>query len=58
MADGNNVKKSQVPLIMDYVASLGPLGGLAIRSIGDDYYNSAMNYAVTRSVIRSMNPSR
>lgn len=58
MADGNNVKKSQVPLIMDYVASLGPLGGLAIRGIGDDYYNSAMNYAVTRSVIRSMNPSR
>lgn len=58
MADGNNVKKSQVPLIMDYVASLGPLGGLAIRGIGDDYYNSAMNYTVTRSVIRSMNPSR
>ncbi len=58
MADRNNVKKSQVPLVMDYVASLGPLGGLAIRSISDDYYSSGMNYAVTRSVIRSMNPSR
>ncbi len=58
MADGNNVKKSQVPLIMDFVASLGPLGGLAIHSVGDDYYGSGTNYGTVGTVIRSMNPSR
>ena len=41
----------------DRVASLGPLGGLAIYSVGDDYYQTKMHYAITRTAIQSMNPS-
>lgn len=56
--DSNNSKKPQVPLILDYVASLGPLGGIALKNIGEDYSNPLTNYATTRGVISSMNPSR
>lgn len=56
--DSNNSKKPQVPLILDYVASLGPLGGIALKNIGEDYSNPLMNYATTRGVISAMNPSR
>ena len=56
--DSNNSKKPQVPLILDYVASLGSLGGIALKNIGEDYSNPLTNYATTRGVISSMNPSR
>lgn len=56
--DSNNSKKPQVPLILDYVASLGPLGGIALKNIGEDYSNPLTNYATTRGIISSMNPSR
>lgn len=58
IADENNVKKSSVSLMLDFVASMGPLGGLAIYSIGDDYYSAKMNYETTRAVIQQMNPSK
>ena len=57
MNDEVDVKFDAVTLMTDYVASLGPLGGLAIYAIGDDYYHSLRNYATTRSAIQLMNPA-
>ena len=56
--DSNNSKKQQVPLILDYVALLGPLGGIALQGVGADYSAPLMNYATTRGVISAMNPSK
>lgn len=57
ITDENNVKQEVLPYITDKVASLGPLGGLAIYGIGDDYYHARMNYESTREAIQLMNPS-
>ena len=57
MTDETNVKQDAVTIMTDRVASLGPLGGLAIYSVGDDYYQTKMHYAITRTAIQSMNPS-
>ena len=58
IADEANVKRDAVPHLTDRVASLGPLAGLAICAIGDDYYNAKMNYETTRTAIQLMNPSK
>lgn len=56
--DGNNAKQDAVPIVTDYVVSLGPLGGLGIYSISNDYYNPQMNYETTRTAIQQMNPAQ
>lgn len=58
MVDEKNVKQNAVPLMTDRVPALGPLGGLALYSIGNDYYNAKMNYETTRTTIQQMNPSK
>lgn len=58
MMDGNNSKQEAVPLVTDYIVSLGPLGGLGIYSISNDYYNPKMNYETTRTAIQLMNPAQ
>ena len=40
------------------VVSLGPLAGLAIYALGDDYYHTKMNYETSRKAIQIMNPSK
>lgn len=40
------------------VVSLGPVGGLAIYALGDDYYHTKMNYEISRLAIQIMNPSK
>lgn len=56
--DEASVKQDAVTLMTDRVASLGPLGGLGIYAIGDDYYSPKMNYEITRTAIQVMNPSK
>lgn len=58
IVDEKNEKQSAVPLMTDRVAAMGPLGGLAIHNIGNDYYNAKMNYETTRTAIQQMNPSK
>lgn len=57
ISDESNVKQEAVTVMTDRVVSLGPLGGLAIYAIGDDYYQTKMHYEITRSAIQLMNPS-
>lgn len=54
----NGKKQDAVTEMTDRVASLGPLAGLAIYSIGDDYYHAKISYEVTRRTIQMMNPSK
>lgn len=58
ITDETSVKQDAVTLMTDRVASLGPLGGLGVYSIGKDYYNPEMNYEITRTAIQLMNPSK
>ena len=56
--DEKNEKQNAVYLMTDRMPAMGPLGGIAIYSIGNDYYNPKMNYENTRTVIQQMNPSK
>lgn len=58
IVDERNVKQNAVPLMTDRIPAMGSLGGLAIYSIGSDYYNAKMNYETTRTAIQQMNPSK
>lgn len=58
VTDEIGVKQDAVVLMTDRVASLGRLGGLGIYAVGKDYYNSTMNYEITRTAIQLMNPSK
>lgn len=40
------------------VVSLGPLAGLGLYDVGDDYYDAGMNYKLIRNAIQSLNPSK
>lgn len=57
LVNEENVKVDAVPDMTNRVVSLGPLGGLAIYALGDDYYAPDMNYSVCRKAIQLMNPS-
>ena len=56
--DETGVKQEAVTLITDRVVTLGPLGGLGIYAIGNDYYSPTRNYEITRTAIQLMNPSK
>ena len=43
-------------LITECVMGYGPLAGLAVYDLAEDYYNNAGNYLRTRSVITQLNP--
>lgn len=40
------------------VVSLGPLAGLGLYNIGEDYYDAGMNYKLIRNAIQTLNPSK
>ena len=56
--DETCVKQEAVTLMTDRVVALGPLAGLGIYAIGNDYYSPIRNYEITRTVIQLMNPSK
>jgi hypothetical protein bacD2_12506 len=58
IVDEENVKQDAVTDMIGRVVSLGPLGGLAIYALGDDYYQTSMNYQSCRTAIQKMNPSK
>lgn len=51
-------KLDAVTEMTNRVISLGPLAGLAIYALGDDYYHTKMNYETSRKAIQIMNPSK
>ena len=56
--DETGVKQEAVTLMTDRVVALGPLAGLGIYAIGNDYYSPIRNYEITRTAIQLMNPSK
>lgn len=58
IVDEENVKQDAVTDMIGRVVPLGPLGGLAIYALGDDYYQASMNYQSCRTAIQKMNPSK
>lgn len=58
LVDEENMKQDAVTDMTNRVVSLGPLGGLAIYAMSDDYYHAKMNYQTCRMAIQTMNPSK
>ena len=58
IVDEENVKQDAVTDMIGRVVPLGPLGGLAIYALGDEYYQASMNYQSCRTAIQKMNPSK
>lgn len=58
LEDEEKNKLDAVTEMPNRVVSLGPLGGLAIYALGDDYYQTKMNYQISRAAIQTMNPSK
>ena len=57
LADEDGKWHNAVLEIPNRVVGLGPLGGMAIYSIGEDYYQPEKNYHTCRTAIQTMNPS-
>ena len=58
LVDEEGEKLDAVTEMTNRVVSLGPVGGLAIYALGDDYYHTKMNYETSRLAIQIMNPSK
>ena len=58
LVDEEGEKLDAVTEMTNRVVSLGPVGGLAIYALGDDYYHTKMNYEISRLAIQIMNPSK
>ncbi len=56
--DEDRVEHAAIEEMSRRVVTLGPLAGLAVYNIGDDYYHANMNYSMTRSAIQTLNPSK
>lgn len=57
LADENGTWHNAVLEMPNRVVGLGPLGGMAIYAIGEDYYQPEKNYHTCRTAIQTMNPS-
>lgn len=57
LIDENNVKQDAITEAARRVISSGPIAGMGVYNVGDDYYHSEMNYKLTRQAIQIMNPS-
>ena len=57
LADEDGTWYNAVLEMPNRVVGLGPLGGMAIYSIGEDYYQPERNYHTCRTAIQTMNPS-
>lgn len=57
LADENGKWQNAVLEMPNRVVGLGPMAGMAIYSIGEDYYQSEKNYQTCRTAIQTMNPS-
>jgi hypothetical protein len=56
--DEERVEHAAIDEMSRRVISLGPLAGLAVYNLADDYYHAEMNYAATRRAIQTLNPSK
>lgn len=57
LIDEENKKQDAVEDMTNRVISLGPVAGLAIYALGDDYYSADKDYPTCRSAIQAMNPA-
>ena len=56
LVNEENVKQKALEALVDRVASLGPLAGLAVSDLGKAYYDPERRYSRVRNAIRLMNP--
>lgn len=58
LTDEEGEKLDAVTEMTNRVTSLGHLGGIAIKALGDDYYHTSMYYQISRTAMQIMNPSK
>lgn len=56
--DEERVEYAAIEEMARRVVEFGPLAGLAIYNIGEDYYHSKMNYETISMAIQTLNPSK
>lgn len=56
--DEERVEYAAVEEMARRVVEFGPLAGLAIYNIGEDYYHAKMNYETVSEAIQTLNPSK
>ncbi len=56
--DEERVEHAAITEMADRVITLGPLAGIAVYNIGEDYYHASRNYSLTRSAIQVLNPAK
>lgn len=58
LMDENRAEQEAVSEMARRVVPFGPLGGLGVYNLGDDYYHADMNYKTVRQAIQALNPSK
>jgi hypothetical protein len=53
----DNSKASALHEIARMVVTEGPLGGMAVYNVGEDYYDASINYRRTKQIIELLNPA-
>jgi hypothetical protein len=53
----DNSKANAIQEIARMVITAGPLAGLGVNNVGEDYYDASTNYRRTKEVIQILNPS-
>ena len=57
LTDENLVQQPAIAEAAKSVITMGPLAGLGIYNIGDDYYDAYINYKQTKHAIGLLNPA-
>ena len=57
IADESLTYQSAIAEVARCVMAYGPMGGLAIYDISDDYYSASINYPLTKAAINLLNPA-
>ena len=56
--DEDKVNSNAIEALTLRVVELGPLAGLCIYNVNQDYFGSETVYSLTRSAIQKLNPSK
>lgn len=56
--DEERVEYAAIEEMARRVVEFGPLAGLAVYNIGEDYYHAKMNYETVSTAIQTLNPSK
>jgi hypothetical protein len=53
----DNTKKDALTEVSRMVFTAGPLAGMGVYNVGEDYYDASINYRRTKQVIQLLNPA-